>query len=118
MKVGSRGQIYTTKQKIKGFYPHVRQGNNVIVVGFVVEEAPIFGTKMKNLTVRITSHFVDDQVNLKKGSTAAYYAVLSVLHHSTIFFFASSLLFKVFAGMVNSATNVEFSINFLVFSKA
>jgi len=40
-----------------------------------------------------------------------------VLHHSVIFFSASSLFFKG-SSTASSPTNVEFGINALVFSKA
>ena len=33
VKMSTRGQIYTTKEKIKGYYPYIRSGDNVVGFG-------------------------------------------------------------------------------------
>ena len=48
---------------------------------------------------------------------ALHYAILSVLHHSAIFLFVSSLFSNAF-GKANSPMKVEFGIKALVFSTA
>jgi len=45
-------------------------------------------------------------------------AFFIISHHSTIFFLASSLFLKPFAGKANSLRNVEFGIKASVFSMA
>lgn len=69
-------QIPTPRISIP-IYPELKQGDKVIVAGFMQGEwteisEPVISVILKNLTNGITSIFVDEQIKLKKGIRGSF----------------------------------------------
>lgn len=60
-------RVYKTKERAKRVYPQLKRNDEVIVAGFMTEGAPSISVIMKNLTIGVSSQFVADKVQLKKG---------------------------------------------------
>ena len=63
--------LYITQRGSK-VYPELNHNDEVIVAGFKTEGLPLVSVLMRNLTIRIISEFVVDQIKLKKGFLSSF----------------------------------------------
>lgn len=62
---------YVSKNGFKG-YPELSRNDEVIVAGYKTEDTPLISVMLKNVTREISSAFIEDQIELKKGWRSSF----------------------------------------------
>lgn len=65
-------KLYKTKGRTKKVYPELKRKDEVKIADFLTENAPLMSIIMKNETLGLTSEFVVDEIQLKKGLFSSF----------------------------------------------
>lgn len=63
--------LYMPQKRSNG-YPELSRNDEVIVVGYKTEDTPLLSVMMKNMTREVSSEFIEEQIELKKGWRSSF----------------------------------------------
>lgn len=69
---GRSARPYVTKERKSLVYPYVKRNDEIVVAGFYKEGIPLTSIIMNNLTIGISSVFIEENIKLSKGFLSTF----------------------------------------------